>query len=203
MTPKVAALYVSPSGPYWNHPLVDSWEIDRDARNYDGPLPIIAHPPCERWGRYWQGGPSARTLRTKGDDSGCFAHALASVKNWGGVIEHPEASSAWKAFGLNAPPRNGGWVRAEEGWNSWTCCVEQGHYGHIARKMTWLYVSGLDPRLLPDLIWGRSSAGFKFTSQKGKKAGTVAWMKKCERPITPLPFARTLIRVAMNCKPAL
>ena len=32
-----------------------------------------------------------------------------------------------------APPRFGGWVNAD--WlGGWTCCVEQGHYGHRARK---------------------------------------------------------------------
>lgn len=36
----------------------------------------------------------------------------------------------------------------------WTCCVEQGHYGHRARKATWLYANGVD---LPSLIWGASA----------------------------------------------
>jgi hypothetical protein len=73
----------------------------RDARLYAGPWPVVAHPPCERWGRYWHGGPSARVRRVKGDDAGCFASALASVRRYGGVLEHPAASSAWRAFGLN------------------------------------------------------------------------------------------------------
>lgn len=36
----------------------------------------------------------------------------------------------------------------------WTCCVEQGRYGHYARKPTMLLVYGLDPDELPDLDWG-------------------------------------------------
>lgn len=36
------------------------------------------------------------------------------------------------------------------------CHVEQGHYGHRARKATWLYAVNL--RSYPDLIWGPSEA---------------------------------------------
>lgn len=134
----IAALFVSERGPYIGLSGVETWDVTRDARTYNGPWPVIAHPPCERWGRYWFGGPSARVRRVKGDDAGCFASALASVRRWGGVLEHPAASSAWHAFGLLEPPRAGGWVVAD--WlGGWTCCVDQGHYGHRAQKATWLY----------------------------------------------------------------
>lgn len=149
----VSALFVERGGVYWGMPDVDPWDEDRDARRYDGPSVVVAHPPCARWGRYWSGGPSARTRRRLGDDDGCFRSALASVRRWGGVLEHPEGSHAWRSFELMAPPKRGGWVNADfEG--GWTCCVEQGHYGHTARKATWLYVSG--PRSLPVLRWGKA-----------------------------------------------
>ena len=92
--------------------------------------------------------------KVKGDDHGCFAAALAAVRTWGGVLEHPEASAAWRAFGLMKPPKRGGWIVAD--WlGGWTCCVEQGHYGHRARKATWLYACRV---ALPSLRWGRSSS---------------------------------------------
>ncbi len=100
----IAALFVMRGGPYYGLPGVDPWDVERDARTYAGPWPVVAHPPCERWGRYWSGGPSARVRRELGDDDGCFASALASVRRWGGVLEHPEASHAWAAHGLLAPP---------------------------------------------------------------------------------------------------
>lgn len=103
----IAALFVERGGVYWDLPGVDAWDRARDARLYTGPHPVVAHPPCERWGRYWSGGPSASVRRTKGTDAGCFATALVSVRRYGGVLEHPEASHAWREFGLLSPPPNG------------------------------------------------------------------------------------------------
>ena len=149
----IAALYVVTGGVYFGLPGVDPWDKERDARVYPGPHPVVAHPPCERWGRYWHGGPSARVRMRRGDDGGCFAAALASVRRWGGVLEHPETSSAWRTHGLMPPPRSGGWVNADF-CGGWTCCVEQGHYGHRARKATWLYACRVR---LPSLTWGPSA----------------------------------------------
>lgn len=148
----IAALYVAAGGAYYGLPDVDPWDEARDARLYPGPWPVVAHPPCQRWGRYWYGGPSCRERKVKGDDGGCFASALAAVRRWGGVLEHPESSGAWAAFGLNAPPRSGGWIFADF-VGGWTCCVEQGNYGHAAHKATWLYAHGIVP---PSLRWGRA-----------------------------------------------
>jgi len=150
----LAALYVQTGGVYFGLPDVDPWDRARDARLYAGPWPVVAHPPCERWGRYWSGGPSARVRRLKGDDGGCFAAALGAVRRWGGVLEHPADSAAWAHFGLFLPLRSGGWTVAD--WQGgWTCCVDQGHYGHLAQKSTWLYAVGVE---LPSLRWGRARA---------------------------------------------
>lgn len=164
----IAALYVESTGVYFGLDGVEKWDIDRDARLYTGPHRVVAHPPCQRWGRYWSGGPSAKKRRELGDDQGCFAAALTAVRVWGGVLEHPEASHAWRAFGLVTPPKSGGWVSAD--WvGGWTCCVEQGHYGHPARKATWLYANKAP---LPSLTWGpakgkvRLDAGFRSTAER-------------------------------------
>jgi len=148
----IAALYVESDGAYFGLHGVDPWDEDRDARRYAGPWPVVAHPPCQRWGRYWHGAPCKPHQYELGADDGCFASALASVRRWGGVLEHPAHSHAWKHFGLTPPPKSGGWVSADFA-GGWTCHVEQGHYGHISRKATWLYACGVD---LPPLIWGPS-----------------------------------------------
>lgn len=199
----IAALYVETGGVYYGLPDVDPWDKERDARLYAGPHPVVAHPPCERWGRYWHGGPSARVRRQKGDDGACFEAALRAVRTWGGVLEHPEASAAWDRFGLARPPRGGGWLNADYS-GGWTCCVEQGHYGHRARKATWLYAAKVDR--LPSLAWGASAAtlkldaGYHSASERAaaRASGALATerMSKKERLATPLPFRDMLLDIA-------
>ena len=53
----IAALYVQTGGAYFDLPNVDPWDEQRDAREYKGPHPVVAHPPCQRWGRFWFGCP--------------------------------------------------------------------------------------------------------------------------------------------------
>ena len=200
----IAALYVDTKGPYANREGVDAWDVERDARKYNGPWPVVAHPPCKRWGRYWSGGPSAKVRRKLGDDGGCFTAALASVRRWGGIIEHPEASHAWVAHGLHKPPRRGGWVVADD-VGGWTCCVEQGHYGHASRKATWLYLNGCEP---PSLTWGpsqgiRMDEGFHTNEERRqarlKGVQPVARLSALQRIHTPEPFARLLLQIASKC----
>ncbi len=148
----VAALFVEANGCYYGLPGVDPWDIERDARTYAGPHPVVAHPPCQRWGRFWHGSPRAPHRYELGDDGGCFEAALNAVRTWGGVIEHPAYSRAWQWFGLRKPPHTGGWVEADE-FGGWTCHVEQGHYGHLSRKATWLYAVRT---ARPPLVWGPS-----------------------------------------------
>jgi hypothetical protein len=117
---------------------------------------------------------------TLGDDGGCFAAALDAVHRWGGVLEHPAGSAAWEVFGIDAPPRVGGWVRSHAGW---TCHVEQGHYGHRARKPTWLYAVGCgEPP--PPLRWG-PSVGTVEVERQGR----------AERLATPAPFRDVLLGI--------
>lgn len=200
----IAALYVHPRGPYFGRSDVEPWDEVRDARLYAGPWPVVAHPPCARWGRYWSGGPSPLARRRAlGDDQGCFAAALAAVRRWGGVLEHPEASHAWRAFGLLPPPKRGGWVTADL-LGGWTCCVEQGHYGHPASKATWLYVHGVPGSLLPELAWGsagkrlRIDPAYHSREERARliKTGVCQRLSATQRALTPPGFAEVLIGIA-------
>lgn len=209
----IAALFVETNGVYFNIPEVDPWDKQRDARLYAGPFAVAAHPPCERYGRYWSGGPNPHAQRRElGDDDGCFDAALNAVRTWGGILEHPEGSHAWRLFGLNRPPKWGGWIAADS-YGGWTCCVEQGHYGHAARKATWLYAYGIE---FPSLVWGPSSGmrldeGFnskeiaaavraerKIAREWGHEVPALQRLSARQRIDTPIPFRDMLITAAAS-----
>jgi hypothetical protein len=196
---KVAALFVEADGAYIGLPGVEPWDESRDARRYSGP-----HPPCQRWGRYWHGAPNKPNQYRMGEDAGCFAAALTAVRNYGGVLEHPAHSRAWEFFGLKSPPKDGGWIRADE-YDGWTCHVEQGHYGHMSRKATWLYAVGVD---LPALQWGASGQRIhpvaleRYGYEKARRIGMMAMVggkdKTKIRNATPPQFRDLLLGMARS-----
>jgi hypothetical protein len=178
----VAALYVETDGVYFGLPDVDPWDEQRDARLYDGPWPVVAHPPCTRWCRFAPG------IETKygykvGDDGGTFAAALAAVRTFGGVLEHPAHSLAWPVFDLPKPSSAGGWTHSlfDEGA---TCYVEQGRYGHRARKATWLYACGIE---LPELRWGM---------RPDSEPGELSWGSYLYKPEHSVQPGRPRLRAA-------
>lgn len=200
----IAALFVETNGVYFNLPGVDPWDASRDARAYPGPHPVVAHPPCERWGRFWHGSTAKPHQFKLGEDGGCFASALASVRRFGGVLEHPCDSHAWKAFDLNRPLRGGQWAPADDS-GAMTCYVEQGFYGHLSRKPTWLYAR---LPVYPDLQWGRGAqrlhptALAKYGYAKARRIGMVAMVggkdKKKIRDRTPVEFRDALLALARS-----
>jgi hypothetical protein len=204
----IAALFVQEGGSYYGLPNVDPWPESRDARLYAGPHPVVAHPPCQRWGKMWFGQPLTVKLtgvrKKKGDDGGCFAAALYAVRKWGGVLEHPWGSHAWKHFGLAKPARAGGWIVADNR-GGWTCCVEQGQYGHYARKPTLLYVNNTKR---PELRWGHTEARLdpavvaKMGLARAKRLGEVGarggGTDSTPRIHTPAEFRDLLISLATS-----
>lgn len=189
----VAALFVDANGIYSTMPDVDCWGESRDARKYDGDYPVVAHPPCQLWGRFahvnykrW-GGEHNRP----GNDGGCFASALANVYRCGGVLEHPAFSDAWAAHGLLRP--------VGIGWNSdgmgrYVCEVWQSAYGHKARKRTWLFYVGRKPA---ELRWDRPNGTHQigFHDQRGKDRNKTTVSGKAASA-TPPEFAKSLINLA-------
>lgn len=194
----IAALFVEKGGAYYGLPDVDPWDAARDARLYDGPWPVVAHPPCARWCRL-AGLVEARWGHKRGEDGGCFASALANVRRVGGVLEHPAYSDAWPAFGLPIPLPNGGWQRGLCG--GWACHVEQGRYGHVAKKATWLYAFGVGS--LPSLDWtrtpdGESTALVSWCRNHVKSGERRPRVGKRAAARTPDPFRDLLLSVARS-----
>jgi hypothetical protein len=99
-------------------------------------------------------------------------------------------------------------------YGGWTCCVEQGKYGHYARKPTLLVAYGIDD--LPELEWGHSEMkldpavvermGLKRAKRLGEVGSRGGGQNSTPRIHTPAPFRELLIRMArssvMKQKPA-
>jgi len=196
--PMIAALFVQADGCYSNLDSVDSWDIERDARNYNGPHPVIAHPPCQLWGslaavnfKRW-GGEHNRP----GNDGGCFASALQSIDRWGGVLEHPAKTRAFAAHDIPSPEGHG-WQAIT---GAWVCEVWQSAYGHRANKATWLYYKGSNPPFA--LRWDRPVGTHQigFQDQRGKSRNKPTLSKR-EANATPIEFRDELIRLALNTPP--
>lgn len=47
----VAVLFARQDSTYKALSGVDVYDIDRDARTFQGGMPVVAHPPCRAWGR--------------------------------------------------------------------------------------------------------------------------------------------------------
>ncbi len=193
----VAALFVTTGGAYFGLPDVDPWDATRDARGYNGPHPIVAHPPCQLWTRFahvdykrW-GGEHNRP----GNDGGCFASALRSLHDYGGVLEHPAFSDAWQAYNLPRPVP-GCWTK--HGY-LWVCEVWQSAYGHKARKRTWLlYVGDTDPA---PMRWDRPDGEYQigWQDQRGKARNKPTLSKKVAMA-TPVEFRDALLDLARRSR---
>jgi hypothetical protein len=198
----IAALFVEKGGVYFGLPDVDPWDVTRDARLYAGPHPVVAHPPCARWCRL-AGLVEARWGHKRGDDGGCFAAALNAVRTYGGVLEHPAYSDAWAAFSLPRPSRHGGWVGGTCG--GFSAHVEQGRYGHPAKKATWLYVFGTTA--LPSLRWGfnpdqRTHALVSWCGNHVASGERRPRVGKAVASRTPAEFREILLAIARSVPPA-
>jgi hypothetical protein len=194
----VAALYIDPRGPYPTMAGVDAWDATRDARKYDGPWPVVAHPPCGPWG-------SLQHLSRK--DSPLLAlRAVEQVRAWGGVLEHPARSGLWAYYELplpGAPP---------DEFGGYTIEVTQVEWGHVARKRTWLYLVGVaGSALAPPPFPGRAPTHWigAFRRSEGRLTKTYRTngsavppgIKVCsaqQRRRTPVAFAEYLVSLARS-----
>lgn len=168
----IAALYIQSTGIYTTLEGVDPWDIERDATDYPGPFPVVAHPPCGPWGHY-------RHTCT-GQRADLAVRAVAQVRQWGGVLEHPCDSHLWKACEL---PEPGG---TRDRFGGWTILIRQSWWGHLAPKRTWLYIAGrIDVPELPDPC--------------EDPGGRVKNMSRAQREATPPELARWLVKLARGC----
>lgn len=184
----VAVLFVRPDSIYRTLG-VDCWDAERDARNYQGPHPVVAHPPCRGWG-------SLRAMSHATEDEKALGPwAVNQIRRWGGVLEHPAYSTLWKATGLPRPGKT-------DAHGGYTLDVDQYWWGHRAQKRTWLYVCGCNPRNLPAMPIKLGTAPRVVTNRHGLRAGQPGYrseITKRERDATPPELAEWLVELARRC----
>lgn len=185
----VVALYVDPRGPYPKLLAEGHWYDEaRDARTYAGPWPVVAHPPCGPWGRL-------KHLCTK-QPAWCGPHAVATVRRWGGVLEHPAGSTLWRACSLPRP----GELPDAHGGSSYA--VRQVSWGHGCIKPTWLYVVGVAWRWMVATQRSGGTPTHRLTNgPRGPSArGDLIRASAEQRRRTPIAFAEWLISLAAQAR---
>jgi hypothetical protein len=158
---------------YKANPLLDVYDHKRDAFNYNGNLPVIAHPPCRAWGKFhhWSNHPAKEV------ELAIFC--VAKVQSLGGVLEHPAYSKLWLACQL---PRPGD---PPDQFGGYTIRINQCDFGHRAQKATWLYIAKKTPPPMP---------------APRLAVHTVERMGRAERERTPLELASWLFSLLLSKK---
>ena len=183
---KVAILFARADSIYKTMPDCDVWDIERDARRWPGGGPAVAHPPCRSWGRLRQ------FAKPRDDEKALGPWAVDQVRQWGGVLEHPQESTLWAHCGL---PRPG---HFPDQFGGWSIVVDQFHWGHRAEKRTWLYIVGCDPDDLPEIPHrpGKPTHCVRPT----KAHPRLPSITKAEREHTPPDLAEWLVELAKRCR---
>lgn len=185
----VAVLYARQDSIYKTIPGCDVFDIDRDARTFQGGIPIVAHPPCRAWG-------SLRGLAKPAPGEKELARsAVHLIRTWGGVLEHPRLSRLWPDMGL---PMSG----KRDAFGGFSIGIDQFFWGHRAQKRTLLYVVGCEPRDIPEFPLALGDAPRVVTNRKGLRAGMPGFrteLTKAEREHTPPLLAEWLVELARRC----
>jgi hypothetical protein len=195
----VAALFVRHDSIYKTIPGVDSWDAKRDARNWPGGVPCVAHPPCAQWGTL------SHMAHVNLQEKALAPLAVKWVRQYGGVLEHPVRSKLWPAEGLPEPG-------ARDSFGGWTLVVSQRWWGHKAEKLTRLYIVGIEPKDVPPIPYQIGRAHFICAGGAAANAREAKRRRQCapewrrpsishaEREHTPPEFAHWLVELARKCE---
>lgn len=183
---EVAVLFARSDSIYKQAAGTDVWDIERDARKWPGGVPVVAHPPCRAWGAL------RHFAKPRHDEKDLGPWAVEQIQRWGGVLEHPAASSLFPHMGLPSGNRidaHGGFTMPI--WQSW--------FGHRADKATRLYIVGVGPREVPDFPLKLGNATHVVSPSRNIRAGDWNYrpqLRKAERERTPPALAEWLLEVA-------
>jgi hypothetical protein len=181
----VAVLFARADSIYKTLPDVDVYDMERDARTYDGPWPVVAHPPCRGWGRLRQ------FANPRPDERNLGRLAVSLVREFGGVLEHPAESTLFSACRMPQPGE------FPDQWGGVTLSIEQFHWGHRAEKATWLYIVGASMDCIPAMP--RREGRPTHCVRPTKSYPRLPSITKSEREHTPESLALWLVELARRC----
>ena len=183
----VAVLFARADSVYKTLPGCDVYDMERDARIYDGPHPVVAHPPCRAWATL------RHHAKPRPDERNLGRLAVALVREFGGVLEHPHRTTLWQAQRLPEAGRM-------DAYGGFTLVIDQNWWGHRAQKRTRLYVVGCEPRNVPDMPLKLGEATHTVGLWSGRNKQTCRpSVNKSEYESTPPDLAAWLVELARRC----
>jgi hypothetical protein len=172
---KVAVLCAAKNSVYKTIEGIEVYDQARDARTFDGGMPIVAHPPCRAWSAFCR-----HQAKPQPGEKELAPMCVEWMRKCGGVLEHPAHSTLWATLGL---PRPG--ERTVKGM--WSMHVQQSWWGDSRSKNTWLLFCGIEPNQI--------EVPFALHNPRGDRR-TWQLMSKEQRAATPIAFAHWLVDVA-------
>lgn len=178
---QVAVLFARKDSVYKTLPDCDVWDIERNALNWPGGCPVIAHPPCRAWGQL------RHFAKPKEGERELAIWSVKQVRKWGGVLEHPAKSTLWPD--LNLPIKH-----QRDEYGGFSVWISQHWFGHKAEKSTLLYIVGIEPNELPPIPFVLGESTHVIASTCSRRPETT----KAEREHTPIALAEWLRNVALK-----
>jgi hypothetical protein len=162
----------------------DVYDIDRDARTWEGGAPCICHPPCRAWGQL------RHMAKPRQDEKQLAVYSIDQIRKYGGILEHPRGSTLWDY--LDLPKGN-----QTDSFGGYSICVDQHDFGHKARKRSLLYIVGVQRQDLPNIPIQFDAIEYTVSSKIKKYSGrrTKKEITKKEREATHDALAKWLVRV--------
>ena len=173
---KYIALFTRSDSSYKKKLCWDSYDYKRNALTYTGSQPVVCHPPCRTWGKL-----SHMATKARKDESNLALWSIKKIRNVGGILEHPDGS---RLFKNHLPDVN----TFTDEYGGFTILIDQYDFGHVAHKMTKLYICGLKYSQLPKLPEKDHSLHYCDKGKLRSICGNVKGTTRCtqyQREYTP------------------
>ena len=206
---KVAILCCSSRSAYRGMESVELYDERRDARTFEGGMPVVAHPPCRAWSAY-----TRHQAKPEPGEKALGLWCVEQVIRWGGILEQPAHSRLFQASGLPKPGSKPFAVTRMGSATSpfdcvgWSTEVWQCWWGFFQMKQTWLFFSRIrrDAVQFPLSLHpeGGDKRAWQLASKQGRSRTTEAfakWLVETARQVISPPTERAGLVQTEGCKP--